>query len=90
MKHRPHALALALAASALFALGGCTAVAVTGAVVGTAVGVTSTVVGTAVGVGSAAGSAVVNAVSSDDPQPRKPQAAPAPPAPAPPADRPVY
>jgi len=88
MKHRPHVLVLA--ASALLPLGGCTAVAVTGAVVGTAVGVTSAVVGTAVGVGSAAGSAVVNAVSSDDPQPRKQDPAPASSPPASPADRPVY
>ena len=62
-----------LIAAAIALLSGCTAIAVTGAVVGAAVGVGAAVVGTAVDVTVGTGKAVVNAVSSDDDDKPKPQ-----------------
>jgi len=56
-------------------LSGCTAIAVTGAVVSTAVGVGTSVVGTAVDVTVGTGRAVVSAVSADD-DPKSPPARP--------------
>jgi hypothetical protein len=78
------ALRAALAASLLLQLG-CTAVAVTGAVVGATIGAGAAVVGTAVSAGVGAGKAVVGAMTSDE----KSAATTEPPAPAGPTGSPV-
>lgn len=77
-------------AGTLLLQAGCTAIAVTGVVVGATVGAGAAVVGTAVGAGVGAGKAVVDAMTDDDKgaAPAEPPAAAKPP--GRPADAPAY
>jgi hypothetical protein len=82
-------LALVALVGALLLQAGCTAIAVTGVVVGATVGAGAAVVGTAVGAGVGASKAVVGAMTDDD-STTTAERAPADSAPRGPADSPAY